>query len=96
MDGRHKCFGCRKPFDTQKRLHAHEARCKANKRFKADIISDQDRLSNKIPAPRRPNLDPTIGDDVHACASNSEPEREHVSVHNDDVFDIDDALVCEY
>ncbi|KAF8551516.1 hypothetical protein OG21DRAFT_1486947 [Imleria badia] len=37
MNSEHSCIGCKKPFMTLKRLRAHKALCKANKRLKTDI-----------------------------------------------------------
>ena len=37
MNDSNSCFGCQKPFPTQKRLHAHEIKCWAHGKWKADL-----------------------------------------------------------
>lgn len=98
MDDELSCFGCLRLFETRKRLHAHEAICKAKKRLQVDILQSQKRLSKsrrKLRKAgsliRRGSLVKTV---THSHASRS-PSLQPVSqTYSRDFFDNDVEMVC--
>jgi hypothetical protein len=69
------CLGCQKSFNTTKKLHAHQARCEANKRLKASLVEAQKRL-HQIKSKA-----------VHPAAQVHHPEQPHGHSIHPDPFD---------
>ena len=46
MDNEKSCLGCHRPFETLKRLRAHEAACASKKQLQVNVLESQRHLEN--------------------------------------------------